>query len=441
MISRVIGYTVHVGYRVTNTFSFMRGNVLVLSVSGALGMFARSMVFPYVPLYIMSLGGQPEEIGIVYALGPLGGLLVFPVAGYLADHVGRAKLIAFARFATGGIVIINVFAESWEWIAFARLLQGFIVFHFPAMSAIIADSLSPEHRGRGMATMNTVSGAVAIFAPYVAGLLLDHYGIDLGMRILYSAMAIAYLASGTIERMFIRETRDLENEHISLANASGILKDAYSGVLGLLRRFSVPMRALSVILILGFVMNGIASPFWVVYAQSHLGLSSSEWGLVLLIESVARSLSGIPAGFIVDRFGRTRFIVAALVMGAVLVTAFGFAKGFLAVVMIRCAISMTGSFFSPASGALLADLVPRDIRGRVMSAIGRGAARLAPASGGTGGPGMGFLVTIPLILASYAGGVIFAWGPGLPWLIVPGVMVISLGVAVFFLQDPKEAEI
>ena len=246
MISRVIGYTVQVGYRVTNTFSFMRGNVLVLSVSGALGMFARSMVFPYVPLYIMSLGGQPEEIGIVYALGPLGGLLVFPVAGYLADHVGRAKLIAFARFATGGIVIINVFAESWEWIAFARLLQGFIVFHFPAMSAIIADSLSPEHRGRGMATMNTVSGSVAIFAPYVAGLLLDHYGIDLGMRILYSAMAIAYLASGTIERMFIRETRDLENEHISLANASGILKDAYSGVLGLLRRFSVPMRALSV---------------------------------------------------------------------------------------------------------------------------------------------------------------------------------------------------
>ncbi|MBE82457.1 MAG: hypothetical protein CME21_07820, partial [Gemmatimonadetes bacterium] len=85
MISRVIGYTVQVGYRVTNTFSFMRGNVLVLSVSGALGMFARSMVFPYVPLYIMSLGGQPEEIGIVYALGPLGGLLVFPVAGYLAD--------------------------------------------------------------------------------------------------------------------------------------------------------------------------------------------------------------------------------------------------------------------------------------------------------------------------------------------------------------------
>jgi hypothetical protein len=90
VISRVIGYTVQVGYRVTNTFSFMRGNVLVLSVSGALGMFARSMVFPYVPLYIMSLGGQPEEIGIVYALGPLGGLLVFPVAIWRITSVARS---------------------------------------------------------------------------------------------------------------------------------------------------------------------------------------------------------------------------------------------------------------------------------------------------------------------------------------------------------------
>ena len=413
----------------------------MLSISGALGMFARSMVFPYTPLYIMSLGGQPAEIGIVYALGPLGGLLVFPVAGYLADHVNRGKLMAAARFATGGIVAINIFAQSWEWIALARLLQGFIVFHFPAQSAVIADSLSPENRGRGMATMNTVSGSAAIVAPFVAGLLLDAYGVDTGMRILYSSMAISYLAMGVIERIFIEETRDLSHDHIKLSNAANTLKESYSGVPGMLRRFSRPMRALSVILILGFVANGIASPFWVVYAQSHLGLSASQWGLVLLIESVARSLAGIPAGFVVDRFGRARFIGGALAVAAVLVASFGFSTGFVAVVLIRCAISVTGAFFSPASGALLADLIPRDIRGRVMSAIGRGAARLAPSSGGTGGPGMGFLVTIPLVLASYVGGIVFELDPRLPWMLVPAIMTISLFIAILFIRDPKEAEV
>ena len=65
------------------TFGFMRGNILILSISGALGMFCRGMVFPYAPLFIISLGGNPAEIGLVYALGPLGGLLVYPVAALM----------------------------------------------------------------------------------------------------------------------------------------------------------------------------------------------------------------------------------------------------------------------------------------------------------------------------------------------------------------------
>lgn len=423
-----------------NTFSFMSGNVLVLSVSGALGMFARSMVFPYTPLYIMSLGGQPAEVGIVYALGPLGGLLVFPVAGYLADHVSRARLIAFAGFTTGAIVVINVFATSWVWIAVARLLQGFVVFHFPAQSAIVADSLTPETRGRGIATMNTVSGAAAIFAPYAAGLLLDHYGVDTGMRILYSAMSVAYIAGALINLTFITETRTVEHD-ISLRTASRTLRSAYTGVPELLARFSKPMRALAVIIVLGFVANGIASPFWVVYARDFLGLSSAEWGLILLIESVARSIAGIPAGFVVDRYGRTRFIVIALVLSAVGVATFGVADGFLFVVAIRVGLSVVGSLFSPACGALLADLIPRDIRGRTMAAIGRGTMRLAPASGGTGGPGVGFLVTIPLVLASFAGGVLFEWDPLSPWILVPAIMTNSVFIAILFVRDPEEAEV
>lgn len=425
----------------TNLFSFMRGNVLVLSISGALGMFARSMVFPYTPLYIMSLGGFPAEIGIVYALGPLGGLLVFPFAGYLADHVSRARLIAYSGFMTSGIILINVFATSWEWIALARLLQGFIVFHFPATSAIVADSLPPESRGRGIATMNTVSGAAAIFAPFVAGLLLDHYGIDTGMRILYSAMSGAYLAGAVINLLFIKEPKRDTDEHIDLSNAAETLKNAYQGIPSMLGRFSRPMRGLAAIIILGFVANGVLSPFWVVYAKGTLGLSSADWGLVLLIESVARSLSGIPAGFVVDRFGRTRFIIGALLVSAGLVLAFGLGEGFLFVVGIRCALSVSGSFFSPACGALLADLVPRDIRGRVMAAIGRGTMRLAPASGGTGGPGVGFLITIPLIIASFCGGLMFEWSPSSLWIFGPAIMMLSVLVAALFVRDPHEAEV
>ncbi|MEE2753092.1 MAG: MFS transporter [Candidatus Latescibacterota bacterium] len=427
--------------KLTEMFAFMRGNVLVLSISGALGMFARSMVFPYTPLYIMSLGGQPAEIGIVYALGPLGGLLVFPVAGYLADHVSRVRLIAYSGFMTGGIILINVFAASWEWIALARLLQGFIVFHFPATSAIVADSLSPENRGRGIATMSTVSGAAAIFAPFVAGVLLDIYGVDTGMRVLYGAMSVSYLASAVINLAFIKEPPREPEDQVDLFSATDTFKNAYRGIPAMLTQFSKPMKALSVIIILCFVANGLASPFWVVYAKQNLSLSASEWGLVLLIESVGRSLSGIPAGFVVDRLGRARFIIGALVVTGILVSLFGYGEGFLFVVFIRCAISISGSFFGPACGALLADLIPRSIRGRAMAAIGRGDVRLAPASGGTGGPGVGFLITIPLVIASYCGGVLFQWDPMSIWVLVPAIMTISLFIALLYLRDPQKAEV
>ena len=133
----------------TATFGFMRGNILVLSISGSLGMFCRGMVFPYAPLFILALGGDPAEIGLVYALGPLGGLVVYPIAGYLADHVSRAKLIAFTGYFSSLTFLIYIFAPSWHWLAIARLLQGFAVFQHPGH--LRAHRRSTSGRGRALA--------------------------------------------------------------------------------------------------------------------------------------------------------------------------------------------------------------------------------------------------------------------------------------------------
>lgn len=107
---------------------------------------------------------------------------------------------------------------------------------------------------------------------------------------------------------------------------------------------------------------------------------------------------------------------------------------------IRCAIGVAAAFFSPAMGALLADIVPSAIRGRVMAAIGRGSVSVGSSSGGTGGPGTGFLTTLPLMVAALFGGVLYAWSPAIPFLCVFGLTVVALGVSVAFVRDPKMAE-
>jgi MFS family permease len=116
------------------------------------------------------------------------------------------------------------------------------------------------------------------------------------------------------------------------------------------------------------------------------------------------------------------------------------ATGFTHILLIRAAVAIANAFFMTGCAALMADMVPREIRGRVMAAIGRGAVMLAPASGGTGGPGVGFIITIPLMLASLLGGYLYEYNPVSPWFFVSIATAISVILAAIFVRDPHKAE-
>jgi MFS family permease len=177
------------------------------------------------------------------------------------------------------------------------------------------------------------------------------------------------------------------------------------------------------------------------YAKNHIGLSSAQWGFVLLVEAALGNLVRIPAGFLSDRYGRTPFIFASLLLCGAFIPLFVLADTLAYVMLIRCVIAIAMAFFSPACGALLADTIPRNIRGRVMAAIGRGSVRIGAASGGTGGPGVGFLTILPLALASYAGGYLYEWHVASPFGIVLLITIIALILTVVFVRDPKQAEV
>ena len=419
---------------------FMYGNILVLTITRSLGMFCRSMVFPYASLYLLALGGDPSQIGFVNSLNPLVGLIVFPIAGYLTDHAGRVKIIVIAGYVGAALILLFVFAPNWQTIALAKLLLGFTVVQFPPTSAINADSLTPEQRGTVMATKNTLSGALAIFAPYAAGAFLDAYDVKLGMRVLYALMAAANLASATLHLYFLKETSSRTPDRLRLADLPAAFKQAYGDIPAMLRQLPRSLKALAAVITLSFVANAVASAFWVVYATEHIGLSSTQWGSILLLETLLRSVMYIPAGLIVDRHGRMRCIVGALLLSLLCTPTFVLATRFLHVLLIRLATATATAFFIPACSALMADTVPRNTRGRVMAAIGRGTVMLGAAAGGTGGPGMGFMTTVPVMIGCLAGGYLYAYHPALPWGFVLVATALSILLALLLIRDPKHAE-
>ena len=420
-------------------FEFMRGNMLVLTVRQILGMFIRKMIFAYSSLYIIAVGGESAQIGIINSLMPLAGLLMFPVSGYLTDRTGRVKLIALAGYLQALTTLLYVFAPSWEWIALGALIQGFMVFQFPPTSAILADSLNSNSRGVGIATMNTLANACSIFSPYIAGLIIEMYGTNFGMRLLYAFMVMIHVINATLVLRFLKETTFNESTS-KIPGLVTILREAYGGIPDLLRAIPRSVQALGVLVGFGFIANAISSPFWVVYAIDIVGVSSVGWGLILLIESVFRTILTIPGGMIADRYSRTKVLLAALVLSIVSVPMFAVARGFTDILLIRLGVAIAGALFMPASTALMADYIPRELRGRVMAAMGRGSVMIGAAGGGTGGPGMGYLFTIPVMISSIAGGILYAINPGYPWLCVLGATVLQIVTLILFIRDPQTAE-
>ena len=429
-----------VGLGIRRRFGFMKGNIAVLTVTQVLGRFFRSMVMPYASLYVLALGGESSQIGVINSLRPLAGLVMFPLAGYFTDRAGRKRLIAIAGYASSITMLLYVFAPSWEWIALAAFLQGFNVIMFPPTSAIMADSLPPESRGVGIATMNTLASLLGMFSPYIAAILIQIYGTAPGMRILYALLAGALALSATINLRFLKETASEGDKGPSLS-VSQIFRDVYGGVPAMLRRLPVSVRALGIVVILGFMANGVATSFWVIYVVEEIGLSTVDWGLILFIEAALKAVIYIPAGVLVDRYGRARSLMASLLFSLVSIPTFIIARGFYQVLAIRLAVGVANVLFIPACSALMADCIPRDIRGRAMAALGRGTVLVGATGGGTGGPGMGFLITIPVMAASLAGGVLYAANPVYPWYFFLFTILASIAVTGLYIRDPKTAEI
>lgn len=186
--------------------------------------------------------------------------------------------------------------------------------------------------------------------------------------------------------------------------------------------------------------NGMVSPFWVVYAVEQLRFSSSQWGLILLIETALRLAIFIPGGFLVGRWGRTVSLLSALLLALVSIPLFVFARSFTSVLLIRAAVAVASAIAIPACTALVADMVPRKIRARAMAALGQDGVMLSAVGGGTGGPDIGFLTTIPLMMASLAGGYLYGQNPAYPWLFVLISTTISIILTILFIRDPQIAE-
>ncbi len=422
----------------------MRGNVLVLTVCRILWTVSMSIAWPFFPLYIEAFGGSATEIGLVYALGGLAGLILYPVGGYIADHMGRVKLVATATYLFAVSFILFIIAQNWVTLAIGHFTQQLVLFYMPAVNAIMADSLPPRQRGIGFATVTAIPQAIGLFSPFIGGYLIDQVfgggieGLKVAMRLSYTAGLAIGLLVATIRLKWLRETLKKSDSSVSLHNLPLLLKTSYIHLSRYLKWMSQTLRSIAIIQIVTTLFVSIAAPFWVVYAageHSIIGLTPYEWGFLMLIVGAIRIVLSIPMGYFVDLYGTRRTILLAMLLAPIPIITFPFCQTFLEVLLTLVLLGLVNALIWPASATLITNAVPRDKRGRLLSILGQGL------SIGWGGVWTsGFLLFIPVTVGSLLGGHVYATNPQYPWFILALSLILCFILSIQFIHEPKKTE-
>ena len=190
--------------KLKNEFSFIRGNILINTVTLAIIIVTATIPYTYYPKFIEGLGGNPYIVGVIGFASYATLALVQIPGGYLADKHGRRQLTVIMTFAISTTYFLFAVAPNWQFFMIAAIIQNLFFVYQPALQALVADSTPPEKRGLGFSIINLIH-YISVPSPIIAGVLAVQFGLIPGMRIAYLIVTVAFLVVAIL-RMRFKET-------------------------------------------------------------------------------------------------------------------------------------------------------------------------------------------------------------------------------------------
>lgn len=344
-------------------WGFLKGNLGVMLLSSGLWTLAGQMTGPFFSLYVLGLGGNYVDIGLISAMGAIVRIAPTFIGGYLTDTIGRKRIVFSMSFLLAVNELINVFAPTYQLLflsaALGALWGG---IREPAFSSLIADSTKPENRAMGYALWNVVPPIFGVVSPYVIGIFMDRYGTVVALRWAYLFVFCMGILASLIRWRFLKETLAPEDmERVELRKVIGEMLEGFRITFRSLPRGLWVFLVIDIIISLGW---SLIDPYFVTFAKEVAGLSSAQWGLTVMVWTLTNIVIRIPSAFLSDRYGRLNFIRPTLLLYPLTILFFLNSKGFTAVLLVRLSIAVLLSIDGPAWQALHTDYSPREHRGR-----------------------------------------------------------------------------
>ncbi|TFH15435.1 MFS transporter [Candidatus Bathyarchaeota archaeon] len=333
----------------------LRGNMGVMILTSGIWTLAGQLVWPFQTLYILYLGGTYFQVGLVSSIGALAGILPTLIGGYLADTMGRKKIIASMSFLLSFNALIFAFAGDWRWLVVGSILNSIASgLRQPSFSSIIDDSTDPESRAQSYALWQIVPPLFGLASPYVMGVYMERNGVGEMLKIGYLVLFAASTLASALRYFMLEETLiSTQRQEFNLLN---ITSQTFTSIKETIK--TLP-RTLWVLGIMGFFFGlgaATGSPFWITYAtEDVIGLSLSEWGIITTANTLMGTILGIPLAMIADKKSRLTLLYPSIILTPLAIIAFIHCSNFRQTLVVSLIITTLGSMGMSSGQALFTD--------------------------------------------------------------------------------------
>lgn len=401
--------------------------LVFMSIAQLLVAIGFSMIFPFLPNYVESLGSSMGLslvflAGAVFSSQAVTMMIASPIWGAIADRVGRKPMVQRAMFGGAAIIFLMAFARSAEELVVLRAVQGLITGTVSASSALIAAITPRERAGFALGTLQTALTSGVALGPIIGGVLADFYGY----RAAFVITAFLLLAGGLLVQFGIREDFKPPERTKRLSGMMGdwmhILRTPGVGV-----TFAARFTA--------WLGRGVLVPILPLFMPILLlddTLVSTYTGLVIGVAAGTATISAIYLGNLGDRIGHRTVLIgsATLALLSYLPMAFVTSAWHLLVLNGLAGIAVGGVM--PSLSALLSNVTDSE---EVGSAFGLDNAIIAASRAVAPLLGVG-VASLVALFASEAMGYRAAFGAGAV------LFLVTIAIAVWLMpqrEPPRQA--
>jgi FSR family fosmidomycin resistance protein-like MFS transporter len=281
------------------------------------------------PLLLGKLGIGLGVAGVLVTLYQASSSFTQPVFGHLADRGGRMRWMAWSGVALSGLTAAAlVIAPSLAVVAIALLLGGFgTALYHPVSAALVAGSVPQRTRARWMSVYISAGNFGLPIGPFVLGAIIATVGLDAGWVVAIPALVLAVLVWRIGPHLPARTAAPLTLRTVLRTN----------------RRMLAGLISVSATRAWA---TALLSTFLPLYAVER-GASIVDASRLLTLYLLSGAIGGLFGGWLADRVGRDRVIVASLLAAAPFCVLLALQEGVGPVFIVATAVSgmlVNGSF-------------------------------------------------------------------------------------------------